>query len=132
MTTSKLRPQSRGKYNKQLCRKPAPTSALYRPYDGLCTTSVQPIRSSLCRAAPEGDRAAEGQKVQPTGKAASNEEGKQPYGPKRGSQVLLRQDRETGVQCIACRLVMADTFDTAFDSQATYSVVCLDARSANH
>lgn len=40
-------------------------------------------------AAPEGDRAIEGQKAQSRGAKASNEEGKQPLGPKRGSQVRV-------------------------------------------
>lgn len=43
--------------------------------------------SYLCRAAPQGDRAIEGQKAQPTGIKASNEKGEQPLGPKRGSNV---------------------------------------------
>ena len=42
---------------------------------------------AMCRAAPQGDRAKEGQKAMPRGAKASNEKGEQPVGPKRGSNV---------------------------------------------
>ncbi len=42
-----------------------------------------------CRLAPEGEKAIEGQKYQPTGAKASNKEGKQPLGPTRGKYVRL-------------------------------------------
>ena len=42
-----------------------------------------------CRLAPEGEKAIEGQKYQPTGAKASNKEGKQPIGPTRGKYVRL-------------------------------------------
>ena len=46
---------------------------------------LNPFACALCRAAPAGDLAKQGQKAQPTGAKASSDKG-QPAGPKRGSQ----------------------------------------------
>ena len=51
-----------------------------------CLLGVHP---PVCRLAPEGEKAIEGQKAQPTGAKASNKEGKQPIGPTRGKYVRL-------------------------------------------
>ena len=64
-----------------------------------------------CRLAPEGEKAIEGQKYQPTGAKASNKEGKQPIGPTRGKYVRLPcppHDSVNHAFHTLCRFVAAD------------------------
>ena len=81
----------------------------------------------LLRAAPEGDKAVEGQKVQPTGEKASNKEGKQPYGPKRGSQVFP----SLWLKHALCKsFVVKSSCSRVFVRQACAIITCTDAYSA--